>query len=326
MAADKPGDLAYLTEVVRCDIGVITSIGDSHIENFKTTENIKKEKAILIKKLDKTGWAVLNMDDAKVKTLIKETRARVMTYAIGSENDLTAKEVRLKFPLAGIGQEEFGVSFKLTYKGSFAPIFLPRVISKASVYSALAAAAVGVIKGLNLIEISQALRKFNSPNGRMKILAGIKNTLIIDDTYNASPASSALALETLGSVDKGGKTYKYAVLGDMLELGAFSQAGHEEVGRLVVKNRINILIVVGERSRDIARGARAAGMKDDDIFHFAAAKEAGIFIQEKIKTGDIILVKGSQGARMEKVVLAIMAEPARARELLVRQGREWENK
>lgn len=325
MAADKPGDLNYLVDLAGCKIGVITSIGDSHIENFKTPENIKLEKATLIKKLDKDGWAVLNIDDDKIRTIVKDTKAKVFTYAIDREADIRGKEIRLKFPLAA-AEEEFGVSFKLTKSGSFAPVFLPNIISKAGVYAGLAAAAVGLIKGLNLIEISQALKKYDSPKGRMKFLPGIKNTFIIDDTYNSSPASSSLALETLGNISKQGAENKYAVFGDMLELGALSESGHDGVGRGVVKNKIDKLIVVGERSRDIARGAKAAGMNDDDIFHFAGTAEAGKFIQERIKTGDIILVKGSQGARMERIVKEIMAEPSRAEELLVRQGREWENK
>ncbi len=326
MAADQPGDLDYLTEIVKCNISLITTIANSHIENFKTTENIIKEKATLIRKLGKTGWAVLNIDDSTVKSIIKETQAKIFTYGIDGEADVGVKEIRIKSPSAGSANEQFGISFKLTHSGSYAPVFLPNIISRAGIYAALAGAAVGLIKGLNLIEISQALKAYNSPNGRMKFLKGIKKTIIIDDTYNSSPKSSFLALETLGEMSGGESIYKYAVLGDMMELGAYSQAGHEQVGQAVVKNKIHKLIVVGERSRDIARGAKAAGMKADDVFHFAAPEEAGKFIEERIKTGDIILVKGSQAARMEKVVKKIMAEPLRAEELLVRQGREWKGK
>jgi len=323
MAADKPGDLDYLTDITDCKIGVLTAIGDSHIENFKTLDNIKNEKITLIRKLAKTGWAVLNLDDEKIAEAVKETKAKVFTFAIDREAQVRGQEIRLRFPVGEANNEEFGSSFKLIHQGSFAPVFLPGTISRAGVYSALAGAAVGVIYGLNLIKISQALKKYNSPNGRMKILSGIKKTFIIDDTYNASPVSSALALETLGQITVLAGANKYAVLGDMLELGALSEPGHEKVGRAVVKNKIDKLIVVGERSRDIARGAKAAGMKEDNIFHFATTDEAGKFMEERIKTGDIVLVKGSQGARLEKLVEKIMAEPLKAGELLVRQGREW---
>ncbi|OGF23998.1 hypothetical protein A3H66_02535 [Candidatus Falkowbacteria bacterium RIFCSPLOWO2_02_FULL_45_21] len=324
MAADKPGDLNYLTDIAHCDIAVITSIGDSHLEFFKTLDNLKIEKATLIRKLSKSGWAVLNIDDDNVKATIKETEARVFTYGINNEVDLGGREIRIKFSSAEKEKDGFGLTFKLIRGGSFAPVFLPDIISHSGVYAALAGAAVGIIKGLNLVDISRALKKLSSPKGRMKVLAGIKNTFIIDDTYNSSPLSSVSALAALGGLTVSDQTYKYAILGDMQELGAASVAGHEAVGRAVVKNKVNILIVVGERSRDIARGAKAAGMKPDNIFHFAAPEEAGKFVKERIKTGDIVLVKGSQAMRLEKIVKEIMAEPLRASELLVRQGREWE--
>jgi len=326
MAADKPGDMDYLTDMVQPKIGVITSIGDSHIENFGSLEKIKEEKFVLVKTIDHHGWAVLNIDDQRLKSLLGETKAKILTYAIDNEAEVSAKEIKLIFISSLEEKDQLGINFKLINKGSFTPVFLPNVISKAGVYAALAAAAVGVIKGMNLVEISQALKKYSPPNGRMRLLYGIKNTYIIDDTYNASPAASILAVETLTGIPKEGEENKYAVLGDMLELGEFSQAKHEEVGRAVAENKIDKLIVVGERSRDIARGALNSGMEKDNIFHFAATEQAGKFIQERIKTGDIILVKGSQGARMEKVVKEIMAEPLRAKELLVRQGKEWNDK
>jgi len=326
MAADKPGDMDYLTDMVKPNIGVVTAIGEAHIENFGSLEKIKQEKSVLIKKIDHQGWAVLNVDDQQVKSLAKSAKIKILTYAIDSEAELSAKEIRLMFVSGFDNKNQLGMNFKLVDKGSFAPVFLPAVISKAGVYAAVAAAAVGVIKGMNLIEISQALKKYSSPNGRMKLLAGIKNTQIIDDTYNASPAASILAVETLAGIPKKGEENKYAVFGDMLELGEFSQTKHEEIGGAIYKNKIDKLIVVGERSRDIARGAINAGMKEDNIFHFAAANEAGKFIQERIRANDIILVKGSQGARMEKVVKEIMAEPLRAKDLLVRQEKEWDDK
>lgn len=326
MAADKPGDLDYLTNMAPPQIGVITSIGDAHIENFGSLEKIKREKFILIKAINRQGWAVLNIDDQQVKSLIKETKAKVLTYALDNEADISGQEIRLIFNSGPDEKYELGMNFKLVSHNSFVPVFLPKVISRAGIYAAVAAAAVGVIKGLNLVEISRALKKCSPPSGRMRLLAGIKNTYIIDDTYNASPAASILAVETLASIPRQGEENKYAVLGDMLELGKLSQVKHEAVGRAVAKNKIDKLIVVGERARDIARGALNSGMKEDDIFHFAATEEAGKFIQERIKPGDIILVKGSQGARMEKVVKEIMAEPLSAGELLVRQGKEWDNK
>lgn len=325
MAADKPGDLDYLTGMVKPDIGVITSIGDSHIENFGSQEKIKQEKSILAKAVNRQGRVVLNIDDRQVKSLIKETKAKVLTYSINNEAEISAKEIKLIFNPLPNKKYDLGINFKLLSVNAFVPVFLPAVISRAGVYAALTGAALGLIKGMNLVEISQALKNYSPQSGRMKLILGVKNTYIIDDTYNASPTASVLAIETLAGIPKKGYENKYAVLGDMLELGKLSESKHREVGQAIAKNKIDKLIVVGERARDIARGALSAGMKEDNIFHFDATAEAGKFIQERIKSGDIILVKGSQGARMEKVVKEIMAEPWRAKELLVRQDKEWDN-
>ncbi len=326
MAADKPGDMDYLTGIIKPNIGVITSIGHSHIENFGSIEKIKHEKLILLKNIKPGGRAVLNIDDSRLKAVAEKNGIHISTYGINNEAEVRGKEINLMFDFHADGQDKLGINFKLFNNNAFVPVFLPNSISKAGVYAALAGARVGIIKGMNLVEISQSFKRYSPPNGRMKLLKGIKNTYIIDDTYNASPASSILALETLSGMPKKGLENKYAVFGDMLELGEFSQAKHEEVGVSVAKNKIDKLIVVGERSRDIARGALSAGMRQDDIFHFTDTESAGKFIQERIKSSDIILVKGSQGARMEKVVKEIMAEPMMAEELLVRQGKEWENK
>jgi len=157
----------------------------------------------------------------------------------------------------------------------------------------------------------------------MNILPGIKNTFIIDDSYNSSPEAALAALNVLGRIKVDEGASKYAVLGDMLEIGVYTEEGHQLVGRKLVENGISRLIAVGERARDIIRGAKEAGLEDDYIFYFDDSEEAGRFLQDRIKAGDIILVKGSQGVRMERAVKEIMAEPDKAAELLVRQGKEW---
>jgi UDP-N-acetylmuramyl pentapeptide synthase len=200
------------------------------------------------------------------------------------------------------------------------------VVSETALYAALAAAAVALYFDFNLVEVAQALSNFNLPPGRMNLLPGIKHTFIIDDTYNSSPEAAISALDVLSQIKVDAGAEKYAVLGDMLEIGSYTEEGHKLVGAKVVKNQINHLIAVGEKARDFIRGAKEAGMEDDYIFYFDKPEEAGRFLQNRIKAGDVLLIKGSQGARMEKIVLELMAEPERAAELIVRQGKEWENK
>jgi UDP-N-acetylmuramoyl-tripeptide--D-alanyl-D-alanine ligase len=157
----------------------------------------------------------------------------------------------------------------------------------------------------------------------MNLIKGIKNSIIIDDTYNSSPQStlSAIDIAKIIPIDKDSRSF--AVLGDMLELGAYSEEGHKEVGEYVFKSGFNKLITVGEKARDIGRGAKRVGMKRDDIFNFKNSEEAKKFIQDRIKEGDLLLIKGSQGVRMEKIVKEIMANPQGAEYLLVRQEEEW---
>ncbi|MCG2701260.1 UDP-N-acetylmuramoyl-tripeptide--D-alanyl-D-alanine ligase [Candidatus Parcubacteria bacterium] len=328
MGVDRPMDMDYLNTIAKSKIGVITAIGPVHLEFFNEIENIQKEKGKLIKALPKSGWAILNYDDEKVMQIARLSKAKILTYGFNSGADIRARELVFNFsnlnePKKGTTGQLAGISFKVSHNNSSANILLPNVIGRAAVYAALSAAAVGLAFGLNLTEIAKALSGFKSPKGRMNLIPGIKNTLIIDDTYNSSPQSLASALSMLSKAPLVSGARKFAVLGDMLELGSVSEEEHRKAGRLVFESGIDKLIVVGERSRDIAGGAEKAGTLPDNIFHFAAAGDAGKFIQNRINEGDLILVKGSQGMRLEKIVKEIMSEPLRAKELLVRQGEEW---
>jgi UDP-N-acetylmuramoyl-tripeptide--D-alanyl-D-alanine ligase len=256
--------------------------------------------------------------------MAEASRARVLTYGLQAGADLMAQDIVYNFTK---GKYELaGINFKLNYHGAIVPVFMDHILSETALYAALAAAAVGIYFDMNLVDIANALRGFYLPKGRMNVLAGIKHSFIIDDTYNSSPEAALAALDILGRIKVEDGAAKYAVLGDMLEIGVYTEEGHRRVGEAVVKNGIQHLIAVGEKSRDIIRGATAAGLADDYIFYFDRSEEVGIFLQNRIKAGDVILVKGSQGMRMEKIVKEIMAEPERAKELLVRQGEEWEDK
>ncbi len=311
MGIDRPGDMKYLTTLAPCKVGVLTGIGTAHLEHFKTVERLAKEKAVIITHLTKNGWALLNVDNEVNQTLTDGLRARLITYAIHHPADLQAKNVKVTTKDDQVG----GLSFKLFYQGSTVPVVLPHVIGGHFVYAALAAAAIGIVYGMNMIEISKALEGFRAPAGRMSLLPGIKNTRIIDDTYNAGPDSMIAAIIAVGALKTHGK--RIAVLGDMLELGDETLAGHERVGQAVTHNHFDILITVGERAKSIASSAVASGMLSDVVFSFADVARAGRFLQDRLEEGDLVLIKGSRGMRMEKVVKEVMAEPLRAHELLV---------
>lgn len=317
MGVDRPGDMKYLLQIAACDIGVITKIGESHLEYFGTIENIIMEKGLLAKKLPTSGWAILNNDDENVKKIALETKAQVITFGLSDGSMVRGDHINYK-----TANSSLGTSFDVIYKKEIKPIFLPDIIGVPAVLASLAGVAAGLAVGMSLDDAVDALHGVIWPLGRMRVLRGIKNTIIIDDTYNASPQSVIAALEALGQIDYQAK--KIAVLGDMLELGSFTREGHLLVGRAVIKNKINDLIVVGEKATHIAFGAIENGMSKDNVFNLANNLEAGKFLQERMDEGDIILIKGSQGARMEKIVKEIMAEPLDAKKLLVRQDISWE--
>jgi len=322
MGVDRPGDMKYLTSIAKANVGVITLIGPSHLEFFGSVDEIAKEKACLIKKIKPNGWAVINYDDAKSRDIARDSKEKVLTFGLKAGADVQARELSFSFKENREADNLLGIKYELTYNQTFVPVRLGQVIGLNAVYASLAGAAVGISYGLALEDIARALSNFKSPKGRMNLIPGIKHSLIIDDTYNSSPQSSKQALDIIKKIPIAGAERKFAVLGDMLELGAYTEKGHREVGEYAAMAGINKLIVVGERARDIARGAESAGMKFDNIFHFKNTEETGRFVQARIREHDILLVKGSQGMRMEKIVQEIMAEPLRAKELLVRQ--DWE--
>lgn len=324
MGVDHPGDMEYLTNIVPVNVGVVTAVSYSHLEYFGNVLNIKKEKQVLIEKLDAKGLAILNFDNEYTKEMTEVSKARVLTYGFKDGANLQAQDIVYNFTKEGYDLS--GINFKLNYNGSIVPVIMKNVMAETAIYAALTAAAVAIYFDFNLVEISRALSDFSLPKGRMNFLPGIKHTFIIDDTYNSSPEAALLAIGVLSRIKIDSTADKYAVLGDMLEIGSYTEEGHQLVGKKVAESGISQLIAVGEKARDFIRGAKEAGMEDDYIFYFDKPEEAGRFLQNRIKAGDVLLIKGSQGARMEKIVVELMAEPERAEELVVRQGKEWKNK
>ncbi len=321
MGADKPGDIEYLTEFAPCKVGVLTFISHAHTEFFKTIKKIAQEKRIIISHLRQDGFAVLNFDNELVMQSISTTKAEVVTYGFKEGADLRATDVNiLKDEQTGW---PIGLNFKVLYKGSVVPAYLPGVIAKSAISAALAGLAVGTIFGVNLVEGAQALGKLEGLPGRMRLIPGIKNTLIIDDTYNSSPEAAKAALEALAQVAIKDGAERYAALGDMLELGLETENAHRELGFKVAEMGIDYLITVGEAAKHTAQAAKEAGLDEHAVASFASSGEAGRFLQEKLKEGDVVLAKGSQGVRMEKLVKEVMAEPLQAAKLLPRQGKEW---
>lgn len=315
---DRPGDMKKLLSIARPSIGVFTAMGTTpvHIEYFTGMEAIVREKAKLLNQLPATGFAILNIDDRTVYELKSQTRAQVITFGFAEDAD-----VRISSFLNHTENGWMGVSFKLTYRGSFVPIRLENVFGRSQAYAAAAAAAVGIVSGVHLVDIAEGLLGYTPVAGRLCAIRGVKGSIVIDDTYNASPLAVKEALETLKNLKS---KRAIAALGDMLELGKYTLEEHEMIGRIVAKSA-DMLVTVGLRGKFIAEAAVRAGLSRRSVFPFMNVVEAGIFIQNKLQKGDFVLVKGSQSVRMEKIVKEIMAEPMRASELLVRQSKVWED-
>ncbi|OIO08528.1 hypothetical protein COY54_01085 [Candidatus Falkowbacteria bacterium CG_4_10_14_0_8_um_filter_41_36] len=320
MGIDRPGDMKYLTSIVKPKIGLVTGVGSSHLEFFAKPENIQKEKRVLVASLKKDSLAVLNYDNELTREMSGVVICQVLTYGLAEGADIMAQEINFNFRSLKSTADLLGVSFKLNYRGAIVPVFLPHVIGYPPIYAALAASAVALHYSINLVEIAQALSDFRLPAGRLNLISGRKNTKIIDDTYNSSPDSCLAALAILAEV-KVPQGQKIAVLGDMLELGSASDDGHRQVGQKAAES-VDLLVAVGANGKIIGAEAEKHGLKD--VIYKDNSLEAAQSILDIISEGDLILVKGSQGARMEKVVKVLMAEPEKAQELLVRQDNKWQ--
>lgn len=323
MGIDKPGDMDYLNSIVKLDAAVITTIGSAHLANFGTTEKIKQEKKKILDTLDNSGFAILNYDNDKIADIGERLEQRVISYGFADDAAVSAHNLAYSFA----GDRELknlsGLSFKIKYHDAYIPVLLPGALSKPSVYAALAAASVGFAYGMNGIEISSALKNFTTAKGRMKLLTGINGSLIIDDTYNASTPATISAIETIDNFNLPEIKRHWLVLGDMLELGENSKSDHLEVGKKAAELKNVRLIIIGEESLHISIGAREAGLSEKNIYHCNNHEEIIELLNKELKTDDLVLVKGSQGMRMEKVVAGILANPEEAKHLLVRQGGEW---
>ncbi|HUX35422.1 MAG TPA: UDP-N-acetylmuramoyl-tripeptide--D-alanyl-D-alanine ligase [Candidatus Paceibacterota bacterium] len=299
--ADKPGDLRKLIEIARPNIAIITAIGDIpvHVEFFSGPEDVAREKAKLIEQLPSAGFAVLNYDDDAVLELKDRTRAHVITFGFqkGAELRLVNFENRIENGKAA------GVSFKMEYGGSSIPVKIDDVFGKVQAYAAGAAAAVGLIFGINMVKIAEALKAYRPAPGRMTLFPGVKGTMVIDSSYNASPLAMHAALDTLR--DLPGKR-KVAVLGDMRELGEYMMEAHERVGR-IASQFVNVLVTVGPAGKLIAEAAKKHGLPKRNIQSFDTADEAVDAVEGIIKKGDLILVKGSHSMELDKVAEAIRA-------------------
>ena len=292
MGVDNLGQTTRLCEIARPTVGIITNIGPDHLEFFGTMDASAQAKGEMLDLMPADGTAVLNADDPYFDYLAARARCRVVSFGLSSHADVHAVNLTV--------DDRQGATFGLVLPGRTRPTVVRlKVCGNHNITNALAAAAVGFALGLSGNAIAEGLARFRPASMRSQITTwrGIR---LVNDCYNANPASMKAAIQLLRQL--GGANRTIAVLGDMLELGSEARDMHREIGAYLVEQGIGHLIAAGGLGREISEGARHAGMASSQIVDVPDATAAGQALKILAKKGDVILVKGSRGMKMEQVV------------------------
>ncbi|MEM0896699.1 MAG: UDP-N-acetylmuramoyl-tripeptide--D-alanyl-D-alanine ligase [Verrucomicrobiota bacterium] len=288
MGMNHPGEIEVLADIAQPDIGIITNVGVAHIEFMKTREAIALEKGMLAEAVGRDGHVILNGEDSFTDSIAARSRGKVIRAGIGS-GDVLGKEVR---------SDGGKTHFVLVTPDGEGEVSIP-LVGRHMVTNALLAAATGWLAGLSTEEIAFGLGGAEISGGRLQI-KDLKGLSIVDDSYNANPDSMRAAVDTLAGLDCDGR--RFAVLGGMAELGETAAEEHQKLGRLVREKKIDFLLSVGEQARGITDGLSPNGGGRPAIAHFPAHEECVEYLEENARSGDLVLVKGSRSARMEKVI------------------------
>lgn len=292
MGTYGPGELASLATIAQPHIAAVTNVGPSHLERMGSLAGIAAAKAELVAALPDWGVAVLNADDPLVLDMASRTMARALTYGQSERASLRATAVR-SYGAGGIG-------FALSYQGQTLDVGRVPLLGVHHVYTALTGVAIALAAGLTLEAAIAGLRQARTPF-RATMVPGVNGSILLDDSYNASPVSAHAALAILAEVPA---KRRIAVLGDMLELGAYEEAGHREVGRAVARIA-DELLTIGPRARTIGEEARRGGMAAERVHELQEKGALTNVLRTLLREGDVALIKGSRGLAMETVVAAL---------------------
>ena len=287
MGADGVGDIAKLVAVARPDVGIVLTVGLAHIGKFGSADAIELAKGEMVSDLPTTGVAVLNADDSRVVRMAQRTSAQVQWFGLSATADVRAENV---------ATTASGTSFTVVADGERTDVRL-KILGEHHVTNALAAIAAARAVGIPVERSVDALEALvRAERWRMEVLDGPDGVVIINDAYNASPDSMSAALKTLAELTRDGKHRSIAVLGEMAELGEFADDEHDRIGRLVVRLNIGQLIVVGHNARHIHNAAGLEGSWDGESLLVETADEAYALVRDRLREGDVVLVKSSKSA------------------------------
>ncbi len=310
MGIDRPGDMQYLCDIAKPDIAIVTAIGTAHIEFFKTKDKIIKEKQVLVENLSNNGLAILNYDQSEVLDMAKKSQAKSMNFGFNKGADLRAVDYFIDI--------KQGSKLKLNFQGSLVPANFPHIISPGGIYACLAALLLAQHFNINIIDAIDSLKEFSLPAGRLRSFIGLNDSLLIDDTYNASPESVLLAIKSLASLKN-----KILVLGDILEIGEHIKSASSEIAQEIIKNNFSLVITKGDVALLINRELLAQGYSEKKLKHFSNFNILISYLKNLLDDKKVLLIKGSQGARMEIVVKALLKNPEMEHTKLVRQEKDW---
>jgi UDP-N-acetylmuramoyl-tripeptide--D-alanyl-D-alanine ligase len=293
LGTNRPGEIAALAEIARPTIAAVTTVSSVHTEFLGSLDDVQREKSALVRAIPADGAVVLNADDPRVLAMAAVSSARVWTFSVRDAADIRA---------AGeISETPDGVGFTLETSEGRRPVPL-HFAGRHNVTNALAAAGVGAALGLGLERIAQGLEAARPAKGRC-VWRRCGALRILDDTYNANPVSVRAALETLGA--SAGDARRVVVLGDMLELGPIAEAEHRAMGRAVAASGAAEFVGLGRAARLAVEAAREAGLAESH--HAETFEDTVAHLLKRLAPGDAVLVKGSRGMRMERVVDALIA-------------------
>lgn len=295
MGANKRGEIARLAEIAKPDIGVITNVGPAHLEGLKSLEGVREEKGNLFSSMKDRGVAIINNDDKEIKILAERWGGKSITFGIGSDAFIHAENI--------IKKRDMGVNFTLRI-GKFKRKINLSTLGEHNIYNALAAAASSCALGIDYNLICKGLGAFKQIGGRMDLHRLKNGAYLIDDTYNANPASVMEALRSLKELK--GSCESTVVLGDMLELGEQAEKIHEDIGMRLADRSIGKIFLMGRLSYSVAAGAIQSGFKSDQIFFIDNPVKLAMCLKSYLKKGDWVLVKGSRKMKMEDIVMAII--------------------
>ncbi len=318
VGADRPGDISKSLSWLKPTVVVTTRFPaiPVHVEYYASPEAVIEEELYPLSALAEGGVAVINADEPHTAQVTLKSGVRTLTYGFSKRADVRAHRYRVS-KKAGLPS---GITFDVMHQGTEISIVIPGVVGKTHVYAILGGMAGALATGATLSNIAKLADSYDAPPGRLRLVPGMHESLIVDDSYNSSPAAVEEALEALQNATHTGR--RIGILGDMLELGSFSAKEHARIG-VLAESRLDMLITVGVRARGIAEAALEKGMPVSAVHLFERGSDAASSVLSELKKGDVVLIKGSQSMRMERITKALMQNPEEAVKFLPRQDTEW---